>query len=230
MDVALLYDPLKFKLIESQSIPVSFKETEVEITLNQEEQDYFRTRNILMARGTIDGEMFAVYVIHAPSRIGGKGGDLRSLVCEIAYKHAAYLTRKFPGIKIVVMGDMNDNPQDESQAVWLRGRKTIDEMVEGDFFSPFWTMLEDGYGSLAYQGEWNIYDIIQVNYNLAKAPEGGLKIKKITKNRYYGRVFQKPFMTQQSGPYKGTPFRTFSNGSFIGGYSDHYPTYIVVSK
>ena len=29
---------------------------------------------------------------------------------------------------------------------------------------------------------------------------------------------------------KGTPFRTFSGGAFVGGYSDHYPTYIVVSK
>ena len=37
-------------------------------------------------------------------------------------------------------------------------------------------------------------------------------------------------MTQQSGQYKGTPFRTFSNGAFIGGYSDHYPTYIVIGK
>jgi len=37
-------------------------------------------------------------------------------------------------------------------------------------------------------------------------------------------------MTQQTGPYKGTPFRTFSGGAFVGGYSDHYPTYIVVTK
>ena len=37
-------------------------------------------------------------------------------------------------------------------------------------------------------------------------------------------------MTQQSGQYKNTPFRTSSNGSFIGGYSDHYPTYIVIKK
>ena len=230
VDVALLYDPRQFKFIESQSIPVSFRETDVEISLSQDEQDYFRTRNILMARGTMEGEMFAVYVVHSPSRLGGKGGDLRSLVCEITYKHAAYMAHKYPGIKIVVMGDMNDNPQDDSQAIWLRGRRTIAEMTPEDFFDPFWTMLEDGYGSLAYHGEWNIYDIIQVNYNLAQAPQGGLKIRKITKNKYYGRIFHKPFMTQQSGQYKGTPFRTFSNGAFIGGYSDHYPTYIVVSK
>ena len=37
-------------------------------------------------------------------------------------------------------------------------------------------------------------------------------------------------MMTQRGQYKGTPFRTFSNGAFIGGYSDHLPTYIVLEK
>ena len=50
-------------------------------------------------------------------------------------------------------------------------------------------MLKAGYGSLAYRGEWNIYDIEQVNYNLAVAPQGGLRIRKIVKNKYYGRIF-----------------------------------------
>lgn len=230
VDVALLYRPDKFKYIESESIPFKFEGTRVPVTLSKEEQDDFRTRDILMVRGTIDGEMFAFYVTHLPSRLGGKGGDLRSLGAEIIYNHARALERKHPGIKIAVMGDMNDNPFDESQAKWLHGRRTIKEMYRDDFFCPFYTMLEDGYGSLAYRGEWNIYDIIQVNYNMAQAPHGGLKIRPIVKNKYYGRVFKKPFMTQQSGQYKGTPFRTFSGGTFIGGYSDHYPTYIVISK
>ena len=140
------------------------------------------------------------------------------------------LAEKYPGIKIAVMGDMNDNPTDDSQALWLHGRETLEEMQPEDFFDPFLSMLKDGYGSLAYRGEWNIYDIVQVNRNLALAPNGGLKIQPIVKNKYYGRIFSKPFMTQQNGQYKGTPFRTFSNGAFIGGYSDHYPTYIVISK
>lgn len=230
VDVALLYRPDQFKYIDSESIPFSFEGTRVPITLDKQAQDNFRTRDILMVRGTIDGEMYAFYVAHLPSRLGGKGGDLRSLGAEIIYKHARALERKYPGIKIAVMGDMNDNPFDESQAKWLHGRRTIEEMYRDDFFCPFYTMLEDGYGSLAYRGEWNIYDIIQVNYNLAQAPHGGAVIRPIVKNKYYGRVFKKPFMTQQSGQYKGTPFRTFSNGTFIAGYSDHYPTYIVISK
>ena len=69
-----------------------------------------------------------------------------------------------------------------------------------------------------------------VNEALLNAPDGGLKIRQIGKKKNYGVVYKKPFMITQKGQYKGYPFRTFSNGAFIGGYSDHFPTYIVVGK
>ena len=230
VDVALLYKPDQFKYLDSESIPFTFEGTKVPISLDKAAQDYFRTRDILMVHGLLGGEHFAFYVTHTPSRRGGKGGDLRCRCTEIIYNHSRYMEQKYPGIKIAVMGDMNDDPTDDSQKVWLHGKPTIDETGPDDFFDPFEVMLRDGFGSLAYQGKWNIFDIIQVNCNLAKAPEGGLRIRPVVKGKYYGRIFQKPFMTQQSGQYKGTPFRTFSGGAFVGGYSDHYPTYIVISK
>ena len=230
VDVALLYDPKKFKYIDSESIPFTFEGAEVPITLDKQEQKDFRTRDILMVRGTIAGEMCAFYVTHLPSRLGGKGGDLRSRGAEIIYRHSQKLMEQYPGIKIAVMGDMNDDPFDESMAKWLHGQKNIGDVESGDFFNPFYRMVEDGYGSLCYRGVWSIYDQVLVNSNLAKPAKGTLGITKIVKNKYYGRVFKKPFMTQDSGQYKGTPFRTFSSGTFIGGYSDHYPTYIVIKK
>ena len=229
VDVALLYRPSVFRVLESRSIPYTFENSEVEFTLTPEEQADFRTRDILMVRGLLGGEMFAFFVAHLPSRTGGKGGDLRSRGGEIMYRESMRLMEQYPGIKIVAMGDMNDNPTDPSMAYYMRGKEKIEEVGETDFFSPFLSMLKAGYGSLAYQGEWNIYDILVVNSNLAHPAKGTLGIIPIVKNRFYGRVFHKPFMTQQEGQYKGTPFRTSSGGAFIGGYSDHYPTYIVVS-
>lgn len=231
VDVALLYKPEQFKYIESESIPYTFGPgSKVEFTLDQAAMDAFRTRDILMVRGQIDGEDIAIYVTHLPSRIGGKGWDLRSRGAEIIYHHAMDLMQKYPGIKIAVMGDMNDDPFDESMATFLHGKETIDEVTPTEFFNPFLSMIKAGYGSLGYQGVWSIYDQILVNDNFVHAPEGTLKIRKIVKDTFYGRIFKKPFMTSQKGQYKGYPFRTFSNGAFINGYSDHYPTYIVVSK
>ena len=122
------------------------------------------------------------------------------------------------------------DPTDESMTVYMHGKENVSEVGKTDFFSPFLSMLKAGYGSLAYRGEWNIYDIILTNEALVNAPKGALRIVPIVKGKYYGRVFSQPFMTQQTGQYKGTPARTFSSGSYVGGYSDHYPTYIVISN
>ncbi len=233
VDVALFYRPDQFKLLESRSIPYTFTGSEISFEMTQEEKDIFRTRDILMVRGMIEDEMYAFFVCHLPSRLGGKGNDLRSRGGEIVYQTSMELMRQYPGIKIAVMGDMNDNPTDDSMAVYLHGRETLEEMGPEDFFSPFLSMLKAGFGSLAYRGEWNIYDLILVNEAMAKGTSGKYRIQplvKLRKKTYYGRIFQKDFMTQQEGDYKGTPFRTFSNGAFVNGYSDHYPTYILIGK
>lgn len=230
VDVAMLYRPDQFTYLESESIPFDFNSDVIEFDMKEEFRPNFKTRDILMTHGLIDGEEFAIYVAHLPSRVGGKGGDLRSRGAEIIYGHAMEMMAKHPGIRIVVMGDMNDNPTDTSIAHYLHGMESPDKVGKEDFFSPFCSMLKNGYGSLAYQGEWSIYDLILVNETLLNAPDGGLKIRKLGKKGNYGVVFKRPFMITQKGQYKGYPFRTFSNGSFIGGYSDHFPTFIVVGK
>ena len=230
VDVALLYKPDQFTYLDSESIPFDFNS---DIDFSDTDTSYFKTRDILMVHGLIAGEHFAFYVAHLPSRIGGKGGNLRSRGAEIIYNHSREMEAKYPGIKIVAMGDMNDNPTDDSMAKYLHGQERLENVTPTEFYSPYISMLKAGYGSLCYQGVWSIYDLELVNYNLAHAPDGGLKIQPVTKNHgkeYYGVVFKRPWMTTQKGQYKGYPFRTFSNGAFVGGYSDHYPTYIVIGK
>ena len=229
IDVALLYRPSKFKVLESRTVPFDFK-SGIDFTYSEEEKAAFRTRDILVVRGLIEGEMFAFYVAHTPSRVGGKGGDLRSRSCEQIRTDAVDLIGKYPGIKIVVMGDMNDNPADMSQVDYLHARESIDAVGDGDFFSPFISMHKAGYGTEEYRGEWNIFDIIEVNKALCTSKKKSFSIKAFEKGIYYGGVFAEPYMVQQTGPYAGTPKRTFSGGKFSDGYSDHYPTYIVISK
>ena len=229
IDCALLYRP-EFSVLEARALPYDFDSPGgIAFEKSPEEQASFRTRDVLCVRGELDGELFAVYVAHYPSRIGGKGDDLRCRASEIIYEDVRRQEALYPGIKVVVMGDMNDNPGDESLAVWLHGRETIEEMQEGDLFSPFLRMHKDGFGTEEYRGEWNIFDCIFVNGALANPSDGSLRIRK-SDAVHYGHVFNPPFLVQQEGRYAGTPFRSFSGGQFIGGYSDHYPTYIIIGK
>ncbi len=229
IDCALLYRPDRFKVLASESIPYDFN-SNIEFEYSKAEQAAFSTRDVLMVRGKLDGEPFAVYVAHLPSRRGDKGMDLRARGAEIIYDHAMALMDKYPGIKIAVMGDMNDDPVDASMTDYLHARETLAEMTPKEFFSPFMAMLKAGYGSMEYRGTWEIFDQILVNDNIARAPAGTLQIRPLEQGKYYGRVFKPDFLIQQSGRYKGTPFRTFSNGEFIDGYSDHLPTFVYLSK
>jgi hypothetical protein len=43
-------------------------------------------------------------------------------------------------------------------------------------------------------------------------------------------IFNKRFLTTKRGRYKGYPLRSFSFGSYTGGYSDHYPVYMYLIK
>ena len=229
IDCALLYRPSDFKPLESRAIPFDFLNTDIRFEKTPAEQAEFATRDVLMVRGKLKGEMFAFFVAHLPSRIGDKGSDLRERGAEIIHRKAMELMAAYPGIKIVVMGDMNDNPGDESMSRYLRGADSPEGLSAKDFFNPFVRMHRDGLGSEEYRGEWNIFDIIMVNSTLCNPDIKGLKISRIG-DKYHGRIFNPAFLTQQSGKYKGTPLRTFSAGAFINGYSDHYPTYIILTK
>lgn len=219
VDVAMLYRPDQFEYIDSESIPFTM-----------EGYDNFKTRDILMVYGRIAGEEFAIYVAHLPSRVGGKGGDLRSRGAEIIREHSLDMMKEHPGIKVVVMGDMNDDPFNDSMAKALGARLDPEDVVNPeDMFNPFWRLLNEGFGSNGYQDVWSLFDQIIVNGSLLNAEEG-LHIKPLGKKGYYGVVFRRPFMIAQKGQYRNYPLRTFSNGAFINGYSDHLPTFIVVGE
>ena len=44
------------------------------------------------------------------------------------------------------------------------------------------------------------------------------------------KVFNKEFLKQESGRYKGYPLRTHAGGVYKNGYSDHFPVYLYLIK
>ena len=128
------------------------------------------------------------------------------------------------------MGDMNDDPVDESMTEGLRAKGKVKELQPGDLFNPFLEMFKKGEGSLAYQDSWNLFDNIIVSGNLVNAEKGELKLQRAPGSRFYGNIFTRPYMIQQSGQYRGYPLRTFVGTNFQNGFSDHFPVYIYIGK
>jgi hypothetical protein len=221
VDVALFYRPDQFQYVSSEAVPVRLAS-----------DAHWKTRDILMVHGTIEGEPFFVFVNHWPSRRGGQQASehLRMLAAGVLRHKVDSIQEVMPQAKIIIMGDLNDDPIDKSIANTLGAKNNIKKLSKTDLFNPYFDMFKKGYGTLAYQDSWNLFDNIIINANLANKLTGNIGIYQAPGNDYYGQIFDRTFLRQKEGQYKNYPYRTYVGGSFMGGYSDHFPVYIYLSK
>ena len=220
VDVALLYRPDQFKYEGSEPI-----KTIVPSLQN------FRTRDILLVWGTIENEAFSIFVCHWPSRRGGSQSSeyLRMGAAQTVRSAIDSVLQLRPDSKIIVMGDLNDDPVDKSIYEVL-GAKGKEKEVTADYalFNPFYEMFKKGFGTLAYNDAWNIFDNIIVSGRLLYGE--GLRLQKPDGSKYYGNIFNKSFLLQKSGQFKNYPLRTYVGDTYMGGYSDHFPVFIYIAK
>ena len=218
VDVGFLYNPDKFK-------PVNIGGHELHA--HYSDGGVIKTRLQLLISGYLEGEKVHIIVNHWPSRYGG---ELRSRPTRDS---AAMLTRhicdsiylKEPKAKIIIMGDLNDDPTNHSCKDVLGATLKRKDATPQGFYNCFWQTLKNGTGTLAYNGGWNLFDQIIINGNLANTPD--------YKHWSYwkAQVFNKDFLTYQEGKDKGTPRRTLKGGVWdAGGYGDHYPTMIYLIR
>ena len=219
VDVAFLYRADVFKLEGSDNIK-----------LNVPELPNFRTRDLVVMWGTIEGEPFYFLVSHWPSRLGGKeASQFKRDACAKQIREIKdSLLQANPATKVVVMGDFNDDATDASLVKVMGAKGKVKELNTGDFFNPYVQMLKAGLGTLAYQDSWNLFDNICVTENLVNGTYGKLRL--IKGKKFYGNIFTRPYMLQQEGQYKGYPLRTFVTNNFQNGFSDHFPVYIYIGK
>lgn len=214
VDVGLLYNP-RFFTVEGVT----------NHRLRIEGYESFRTRDQMCVVGRMAGERLAVIVNHWPSRLGGQeqSSYLREAAAALSKSIADSLWRVDPSMSVIVMGDLNDDPQDKSCAKVLGGKKNAADADTHGFYNPWWKVLDSGVGTLAYKSAWNLFDQIVISGNLANAPTGKLQYWKC-------EVLNRDFLKDKNGNRQGYPLRTFSAGVHLDGYSDHFPTEIFLRK
>lgn len=179
------------------------------------------TRGFLVIDGKLAGERVAFIINHWPSR--GAASPYREHAGEQVRALKDSLQSLDRKIKIVIMGDMNDDPMDKSMAEALGARQKKENVEKRGLFNPWWDTLASGNGTLKYRGKWNLFDQIVFTENF---------LKKRTRKLSYSshEIFQRDFMLQQEGKYKGYPKRTHAGGKWMNGYSDHLPTIVYFQK
>ena len=120
VDCALIYNPQLFQVRDVKLYPYIYVKPEDSLRA---------TRGFLTVSGTMAGEHVAVIVNHLPSRFAGsfyreEGGRQ---IFEVKQK----LLAEDPNVKIFIMGDMNDEPQDKSMAEARGARRKMKKMEAG---------------------------------------------------------------------------------------------------
>ncbi len=221
IDCAFFYRPSYYEFTGATPHPVRLKG-----------EEYIKTRDVLEVNGKLLGEPLSVLVAHWPSRVGGEQVSLkrRLQAAQVMRSVTDSLLSADPNHKVILMGDFNDDPTSPSVIEGLNSKTKPENLLPSDLYNPMAALYTSGRGTLAYRDVWNLFDNILVSSNLLTAPSSSLHLMQDKKSGFYGHIFDADFLIQKTGNYKGYPFRTFSAGRFQGGYSDHFPVYIYLTK
>lgn len=207
IDVALLYDKNAFEVITSEPFTIV-------LTDDDGSPDY--TRDILLVSGLMDGEKVHVLVNHWSSRREGEKETepKRIASSEKAGEIISNLRLEDQDAKIIVIGDFNDDPHSNS----------IKRLVNNfDLFNPMETLRSYDRGTTKYNSQWNLFDQILISTNFFRTSDNLYEYS-------LANIFDEDFLKLFEGRYKGTPYRTYVGKKYKGGYSDHFPVYVIFKK
>jgi len=239
IDVALLYQKDKFKLLRHSSIRPDLGLGE------RPTRDILHVTGLVPTQDTLD-----VMVVHFPSRSGGEreSEHKRLLVAQLLKTTVDSLFATRREARILIMGDFNDYPENKSikevlEVEFLEGENTVQQLngttneTSGQSFktNSLYHLLahkvlkkpknqdqyrefRGSYGSYKYQGQWGILDHLIVSGALLN-----------TNSSFYtsgdhADVVRLPFLLVDDERFGGLqPLRTYNGMRYQGGISDHLP-------
>lgn len=194
IDVALLYSPFTFAPVRSCSLRI----TPVE--------GMRPTRDILYVAGQIvSGDTLHVFVVHMPSRFGGKrySQPFRQAVADRLCQSLDSIQRLLPHAPILIAGDFNEE----------NGDPALRQICQHGI----WHLTKDAKGpsgvkgTYRYQGEWGSIDHIL----------GSSSVYNKVDTTY---IHAPRFLLEEETKYGGLrPRRTYNGMRYQPGYSDHLP-------
>jgi len=212
IDVGLIYQKDRFKLLKTMHYPVVFP--------GDMEKP---TRDILYAKGNVNGKTpLHVLVNHWPSRSGGQAEteEKRIFAAKTARRVCDSIQNAEPNANIILVGDFNDYPTDKSIVEFLGAEGDSTKKASRLYNLMTWQNSNQK-GSHQYKGEWGFLDQVIVSSALVN---GSGNLKTYFKS---AQVFKPDFVLEKNEKY-GTmqPFRTYGGKKYLGGYSDHMPVFV----
>ncbi len=206
VDVALLYYKNKVEIIESEPISFFF---EIE---DNDTEHYDTTRDVLYCKLKFQNEIINFFVLHLPSKRDlDVNKPKRNYILKEIKERMNVLREKEESV--VLMGDFNENPDDENL-------KTI--LSDHDLFNPFLELYNNKNYSTYHQRFGLLFDQIIMSDDFING-KSNLVFKS-------AEVFNDLKISNWDRKFKGRPFRTYAGTRYLGGYSDHFPVLIEINN
>ncbi|MDP2038507.1 MAG: hypothetical protein Q8L04_14085 [Ignavibacteria bacterium] len=209
IDVGLLYDRKVFEIEDLKTIEVILPTR-------------YPTRDILHVtlKHKASGEIIHFYVNHWPSRSGGKekSAPNRKAAGKTLRFELDDLFEQEPNANVVLLGDFNDEPMDQSLYRMLKAEdfSCREEHEANSLLNLSYKKAEQEDGSYLYAKNWDMIDQIIISSALNDG-------KKLEYECDSYEILKPDFMIIQSGDRAGGALPTYMGSKYIGGFSDHFP-------
>jgi len=210
ISTALIYKSNKFKLLGSVGDTVH---------LNNNHP----TRLILhVTLLTNNNDTLHVFVNHWPSRLGGmEESEINRVSAAKTLRGSVDLLLKTnPLANIVIMGDFNDEPDNNSIKRDLNAEEFICDSASFSYslHNLAWEKKRNREGTLKYNDQWNMLDQIIVS---------SADVRDTHPSFHYlcgsFTIFKPVYMIETTEKYAGNPLPTYGGNKYLAGYSDHFP-------
>ena len=210
IDVAFLYNEAEFYPLGYTFYPLKVNRDSV-----------LETREILYVKGIPYGkDTLHIFINHWPSRYSGllETREYRMIAAQTLRALVDDLYRVHLNPKVLIAGDFNDQPEDESITFYLNAKAVSADLQSKEIYNLSANWKETNLGTLKYRSQWYVFDQIIVSGSLLNASTG-LKVQ--PKN---ASIVQLPFLLEKDKKFGGMKlFRSYTGYRYNGGFSDHLP-------
>lgn len=211
VDVALLYDKSKIEILDSEAITFFF---EIE---DKNPENYDTTRDVLFSKIKYKDEIINVFVAHLPSK---REKDINQpkrdyILSEIRNRisHIVNVEKQH----VILCGDFNENPDDENLTKML-----FDDEHQKILENPFQELFSTQNYSAFHYKSGLLFDQILLSPSFFE--------NNSALSFYDAKIFKPENLRSRDKMYSDRPFRTYAGTRYLGGYSDHFPVFVVLKK
>lgn len=201
IDCAIIFDSAVFTLAEPK-----FHHVDAE-----------NTRDIVEAKLRRNNSDLFVFMDHWPAR--AHDDSFRNKAADTLRKRVDELLSADPKTDMIMLGDFNDESDNQSIRDHLRAAKSDDKLPPGSLFDTTAHIRESGKGTFVYKNKWGLLDHIIVSPGMLDP--AGFRWKKDSSQRV---EFPELIFTSRDNEQIPRPNQSYTRDQFHpSGYSDHLP-------